>query len=284
MNDSPVSRAELGAFVDGELELARTLEIEARLARDAGLRAEVEALRALRDGLRAEAERHAAPAALRARLAALVPDGAGKAGGAGKADGTGAATSAPAGSPAPGPRRKPAAAPGASAPAGWFAWRPWAGALAFSAVATVALQFALAGAGEARRLDEELVASHARATLAARVVDIASSDHHQVRPWLAARLDFAPPVIEQPLPDASFLGGRLDYVAGRPVAVLAYRLGAHQADLYVWPEPGPDHALARADARGYRIERWARDGMRRVLVSDLGADESARLAAGLGAR
>ena len=43
MNDSPVSRAELGAFVDGELDLARTLAIEARLARDAGLRAEVEA-------------------------------------------------------------------------------------------------------------------------------------------------------------------------------------------------------------------------------------------------
>ena len=57
---------QLNAFVDGELDLNSQLEIEARLAQDAGLRAQVEALRGLRQAVMRHADYHAAPAALRA--------------------------------------------------------------------------------------------------------------------------------------------------------------------------------------------------------------------------
>ena len=55
----------LNAFVDGELDLARQLEIEAQLVHDARLQAEVLGLQRLRAAVHRHADYHAAPAALR---------------------------------------------------------------------------------------------------------------------------------------------------------------------------------------------------------------------------
>ena len=62
---------QLNAFVDGELDLLSQFEIEARLVQDAGLRAQVEALRGLRQAVISHADYHGAPAALRARILAM---------------------------------------------------------------------------------------------------------------------------------------------------------------------------------------------------------------------
>ena len=51
----------INAFVDGELDLVNQLEIEERIELDAGLRAQVDALRQLRAAIREEGEYHAAP-------------------------------------------------------------------------------------------------------------------------------------------------------------------------------------------------------------------------------
>ena len=66
---------QLNAFVDGELELTRQLEMEARVAQDARLRAEVDALRRLRETVRVHGECHAAPEALRERIQRLAGEG-----------------------------------------------------------------------------------------------------------------------------------------------------------------------------------------------------------------
>ena len=67
MSMTPNQLHELNAFVDGELELTKQLDLEARLVIDASLRDEVASLRTLRAGVRARADYHAAPEALRAR-------------------------------------------------------------------------------------------------------------------------------------------------------------------------------------------------------------------------
>src|SRR6202795_3970651 len=67
------------------------------------------------------------------------------------------------------------------------------------------------------------VSAHVRATLGDHLIEVASSDRHTVKPWLSARLDYAPPV--QNLANEGFplIGGRLDYLERRPVATLVYR-------------------------------------------------------------
>ncbi|WP_085316098.1 anti-sigma factor family protein [Derxia lacustris] len=269
---------ELNAFVDGELDLARRLEIEALLAADAGLRAEAEALRALRDGLRARADYHVAPAALRGRLGAMLA--------AQTAAASAEHAAAPQRIPQPVPQAQPASARPASAAlrgwlARWFAWRPFVSACGVLATLTLAVNLALVGGRADDRLGDEIVASHVRATLSDRAVDVASSDHHTVKPWLSARLDYSPPVPDRLLPDTVFLGGRLDYVNGRQVAALAYRQGRHAVDAYLWPERGADSAPAFSEERGFRLARWTRGGMAHWVVSDLNREEFGRLVARL---
>ena len=226
---------ELNAFVDGELELTRQLEFEARLAGDAALRAEVESLRSLRDVLRERADYHAAPAALRERL------------------------------------RKPAAAGGGWC--AWFAWRPLIPAAALAGLLAWALSLTLAQGRRDERVMQEVIASHVRASLGQRGVDVASSDRHTVKPWLAARLDYSPPVADAPLPGTSFIGGRVDYVDSRPVAALVYRQRQHVIDAYVWPGAPADTASRTLSQRGFNIVHWAHGGMSFWLVSDINRDE-----------
>jgi anti-sigma factor RsiW len=248
----------LDAFIDGELDLAGQLEIEERMQHDEVLRERVEALRALRDTVREKAEHHVAPAGLRERTAAVLE--------AARRD-TSAAI----------PATRPRAATLAETLGRWLGWRPLLAATAFGAVVAVALNVVVAQSSRQERLLDEAVASHVRSTLGQHLVDVASSDHHTVKPFLSARLGFSPPVHELALPGSVFLGGRVDYLGGRPVAALVYRQGEHVVNAFVWPEPGGDSAPEFATERGYRIARWSQGGMRHCVISDVNRDEFRRL-------
>lgn len=249
---TPIGLHQLNAFVDGELDLGAQLEMEARLREDPALRMQAQRLRELRQAVRDRAAYHAAPAGLHQRMQAMVAPSA-------------------------------AAAP-ARPSRHWFAWPAWAGAAAATAAALlIGLNTVVLPVREQQRIAEDVVASHVRATLGQRSVDVASSDLHTVKPWLSSRLDFSPPVPRPGDAGTALLGGRVDYVDGRPVAALAWRRGAHEADEFVWPQAGPDQGLAMSSARGFHIARWTRDGMVHWLISDLNRDELAQVARQLGA-
>lgn len=231
----------LHAYVDGELDPAKSLELEAHLAGDPAARAACERLRGMSAAIRDQADYHAAPAAFARRLRAAVP-------------------AVPEGSRVrlalPGWLRSGAAFAGVAA----LAW----------AAATMVMR-----PGEDERLATEVLASHVRATIAGRSTDVASSDQHTVKPWLSARLAFSPPVADLSAHGFELTGGRVDYVGGRRVAVLAYKRRQHLIDAFVWPGEGqPELKLARD---GFNIERFARNGMTFWLVSDLNRNELADL-------
>jgi anti-sigma factor RsiW len=242
----------LNAFVDGELDLTRQLDMEARLHGDAALRDDVEGLRRLRETLREGADYHAAPSALRARLAAA---------------------SAP---------RVPVRRSGLSAGlvtrlwAG-VGWRPLVASTGLVASVALVLNLAWLHATQDDRLRDEVVASHVRSTLGQHLIDVASSDHHTVKPWLSAKLDFSPPVAELALPESTLLGGRVDYLDGRPVAALVYRQGAHVVNSFVWPGDTQDSAPVFAVERGFQTAHWSRGGMTHWLISDLNREEFAAI-------
>ena len=69
-------------------------------------------------------------------------------------------------------------------------------------------------------------------------------------------------------------GGRLDYVAGRPIAALVYERRRHIINLMIWPAPRDAARSPTAETRqGYHLLRWTRTGMTYWAVSDLNEDE-----------
>lgn len=121
---------------------------------------------------------------------------------------------------------------------------------------------------------EPLIASHLRALQPGHLLDVTASDRHNVKPWFDGRLDYAPPVKNLAAQGFVLAGGRLDYLDGRPVAVLVYRDRLHVIDLYVVPRAaGP---AARAGAQGYNVVQWTQGGFSFTAVSDLNAVELAQ--------
>jgi anti-sigma factor RsiW len=255
MSPERILAEELTAFIDGELELTRQLALEARLAADPALREQVQGLRALRDAVRERADYHIAPAALRAQLQLPTPS-----------------------APALAARNRPE-------PSGWrlwFAWRPLSVACALVAVFALTLSLTTLQSGGDERLMQEVIASHVRSSMGEKLVDVASSDQHTVKPWLSSKLDFSPPVGDVSMPSGiSFVGGRVDYLDARPVAALVYRQRKHVIDAYIWPSAQGDTQMQPLSQHGFNVVHWTQGGMRFWVVSDLQRDELAVFARSL---
>ena len=129
----------------------------------------------------------------------------------------------------------------------------------------------------------EIVAGYLRATMAERPVEVASSDHHTVKPWFSGKIDYAPPVYDLTTDGFPLLGGRVDLIDGRKVAVLVYRRNRHTLALFTWPAAARS-APAMDHRDGFAIERWAQNSFAFRAVSDLAPDELRQFAAALGAR
>jgi anti-sigma factor RsiW len=112
------------------------------------------------------------------------------------------------------------------------------------------------------------VASHVRATLGYRLIEVASSDRHTVKPWLSARLDYSPPVQDLANDGFTLIGGRLDYLERRPVATLVYRYHEHTIDVFVRPETSHTSMSALRTVRGFNVARAVGPSMDWLAVSD----------------
>jgi anti-sigma factor RsiW len=123
------------------------------------------------------------------------------------------------------------------------------------------------------RLMEELVSSHVRSLQVDHLSDVVSSDQHTVKPWFNGKLDFSPPVIDLASQEFPLVGGRLDYLDERTVAVLIYRHKLHPINLYIWPGTGRNVAPQGQDRQGYHLIHWTAGGMNYWAVSDLAASE-----------
>lgn len=218
----------LQALADGELDALAAVALEEHLRTCADCRAALDTLERLRAALRDPALREPAPEQLRARVMAQLPRPA---------------------------RARPQ-------------WHGWAGGAAAGALAaSLALVLAVPQL-TAPGLAGELVDSHIRSLQGAHLIDVQTSDRHVVKPWFNGRVDYAPPVADLKAQGFPLVGGRLDVVEGRTVAVLVYRRRLHTINLFVRPASG----LARAGSArhgSYALVHWVSGGLEYWAVSDV---------------
>jgi anti-sigma factor RsiW len=237
----------LPAYVDQELDVVDALALEDHLGSCATCRRELEEQRGASLQTRLGAKYFEAPPALHARLESALPQAK--------------AQAAPAA-----PRRS--------------YWMQAAAACALLVALVLGLGIYRAGTG-VQDLSGELLASHVRSLQVDHLADVASSDRHTVKPWFIGKLDFAPPVVDLAAQGFPLVGGRLDYVGGRDVAVLVYRRSRHPINLYVWPGTDLPKAPETTRMQGYRLVRWSAGGMDHAALSDVAEGDLAQFVAEL---
>lgn len=147
---------------------------------------------------------------------------------------------------------------------------PWRELASFGAGAALAAAIILAVLPIRRQnVVAALIDDHVRALQPGHLLDVVSTDRHTVKPWFDGRLDFSPPVKDLAAEGFPLLGGRLDYLSARSVAVLVYSHGQHIVELFVWPAGNSSAEPAHSDRDGYHIVHWTAGGMSFSAVSDI---------------
>ena len=237
----PRFEAQLDAYLDGELAAGDVRELETHLAQCLECMHFRDQRRELRAAIVAGVPTFEAPAALRERVRAAA---------------RGASERARA------PRRVTVRS----------VWRPLALAASLAVVAVGSWTLALQRAA-GRAVADDVLASHIRSLMPGHLTDVPSSDQHTVKPWFNGRLDFSPPVYDFAGRGYPLLGGRIDYVGGRPVAALVYGRRQHVINVFLWPAArGPTGGPARS-RQGYHELHWTTGDYTYWVVSDLGLAE-----------
>lgn len=227
------------ALVDGELDGLNAARLEQHLRECADCGAAFADTTRVRALLADAAPRYSAPAALRASIEGLA-------------------------------ERRPGADPKEQASQARGRLDAWFGGGAIGALAaSLAIVFAVPQLTTVS-LQDQLIAGHVRSLQAHHIVDVATSDRHVVKPWFNGRLDFAPPVVELAPQGFPLVGGRLDYIGGRPVAAIVYRRRLHSINLFVRPAFSPGSPMQISMRReGYSLVRWVAGGLEYWAVSDV---------------
>jgi anti-sigma factor RsiW len=231
----------LHGLIDGELDAGHALEVENHVA---GCSRCAVALRDYREMSKAIAEAGAgytAPAALRQRIEAALP------------------------------QPQPRAVPNRRAVLRGFAMGSAVSALAATGLVAIVLRN-----DDAERIRAEVVSAHLRSLQAGHLTDVISTDQHTVKPWFNGRLDVSPPVVDLTAQGFTLIGGRLDYVDARAIGAVVYKRRQHVINLFVAQTSNTERRAAEIDTvQGFNIRHWSDRGLNYWAVSDLARDELA---------
>jgi len=236
----------LSAYVDRELDITKSLEIESHVRECNRCSAMLQQHEALRSALNAASLAFVPPTGLERRVRKAV-------------------------------RRE-------AQPRVLFTLAPWRwAAVPMAATLAAALTWSVAihrgGTTGEDVVLSELVSGHIRSLMVDHLVDVATSDQHTVKPWFNGKVDFAPPVTDFTASGFPLVGGRVDYIAGRPVAVLVYHRRQHVVNVFIWPSGSDDdQGLRTLASEGYHLLRWTRSGLTFWAVSDVNAVDLESLA------
>jgi anti-sigma factor RsiW len=153
------------------------------------------------------------------------------------------------------------------------------------AIALVALSFVGVILFFGRRVDRnapesplvtEAVNDHLRVLYSDHPLEIESGGIHQVKPWFAGRVDFAPIVPFDGDADFPLQGGLVAYYIDRKAACFVYKRNLHVITLFVLPAhdlPWPRAGRMTSETRGFHTILWRADDLGYALVSDVAMSE-----------
>ena len=242
----------------GRLGPSRSEQVEAHLSTCPACSHELAADRVLSEVLEQRLPQHAAPLALKRRLATAWPTE---------------------------PVRRPS---------WWGRWKPALVPAAVAAVIVLAVmpliyQYVVPNKRVGSRMVAEAVNDHLRVLSSQHPLDIESGGMHQVKPWFEGRLDFAPVVPFLGDADFPLQGGAVGYFLDRKAAVFVFHRRLHAISLVVfradglpWPR-GRAESLGSTEAyrtasRGFNVILWRNGELGYALISDLDGTELGQLA------
>jgi anti-sigma factor RsiW len=240
-------RSLLHAYLDDELDLVRSMDLEDHLAECADCSQQVASYRALRESVQRADLRYRAPEEFRSRIIAKLKQSERP-----KKDGPAILQRVPVSS--------------------WI----WAGAAAAVLVVTVVLLFNGFRPNE-RELTRSIVADHVRSLMATHLTDVLTSDQHTVKPWFTGKLDFSPQVRDLSGDGFELVGGRLEYLDGHNAAAIVYQRRKHVINVFTWPSSGSDEEPHPTGHQGFNLIEWKQGGMYYCAISDLNRQELGEL-------
>src|SRR5947199_232134 len=147
---------------------------------------------------------------------------------------------------------------------------------AVSALAATGLFAIVLRHDDMERIQSEVVSAHLRSLQAGHLTDVISTDQHTVKPWFNGKLDVAPPVIDLAAQGFTLVGGRLDYIDARAIGAVVYRRRQHVINLFVSQTASTQRRPAKIETiQGFNIRHWSDRGLNYWAVSDLAKDELA---------
>jgi len=234
---------QLDAYLDGELDSARTVDLDRHLRECSACAAE--GLRRLqwKRAIHSASQRYAADPSLRDRIHKSIA-----------------------------PRRMT-----------WWQWRPAfalaAAVLLLIASARIFEQQVLRPKQpvvQEARLTSELADLHIATLASTNPVDVVSSDRHNVKPWFAGKIPFTFNLPELQGTPFELVGGRVSYLEQSPGAQLLYGVRKHQISVFIFPVRTLPRDLAASgdnDARSFHMESWQRNGLQYFAISDVAPDD-----------
>ena len=238
----------LHAYLDDELDLVRSMELEDHLIECGDCAHEVASYRALRERVRTDNLRYQAPASFRLRLLKEIRERENS--------------------------DKKQVSVRATLP--WWTWVVAAACLLLAATSILDFQ-----QHRERNLMSEIVSDHVRSLMAAHLTDVLNSDQHTVEPWFTGKLDFSPEVRDLSSDSFDLVGGRLEYIDGHSAAAIVYLRHKHVINVFMWPSTGSDQEPQTMARQGFNLIEWKQTGMYYCAVSDLNQEELSELSSTL---
>jgi anti-sigma factor RsiW len=232
-------------YVDGELDLARSLEVEQHIHECDVCGRTYRNQNALRSSLKHDSLYYSAPEKLKKRIQSSL--------------------------------RKESSSKVSQRVFGWR-WLTVGASLAFMLLLGVAVwrfvPVSIRPSGD-ELLAQEVLSDHVRSLqMPGHLTDVLSTDQHTVKPWFDGKVDFAPPVKDFASQDFRLYGGRLGYLNNRPVAALIYQRRLHYINLFIWPaEQASSTDQVAIQRQGYNLIHWCGSGMNFWAISDLNGVE-----------
>jgi anti-sigma factor RsiW len=226
----------LHAYLDGELDVSTSVDVERTIASDRVVANKAQSLIALQKVLREKVPREQIPPYLKSRIEAAL----------GKR---------------PAPRRP--------------TWMLMAASVVVAiALSSMSTRMLLQETPINSTLASELIDGHMRSLAASQPTDVGSSDRHTVKPWFNGKTAQSPRVVDLAKDEFPLVGGRIDVINKVAVPTLVYSRRRHIISLtavsFSNGEPLPGSV---GQVNGFNIISWRKNDNVYWAISDLNENE-----------